>query len=82
MGEAGQDKGPVVLCPAERVGHGQRTPDLQAQRGEAEQGEGPVNLRPAERPSHGWLEPVPKRRRTAKRGDEAWQGFFQHLPNI
>ncbi len=32
MGEADQDKGPVDLCPAERVRHGWRTPDLQAQR--------------------------------------------------
>ncbi|GEM_PF-2915098 len=67
MGEAGQDKGPVVLCPAERVGHGQRTPDLQAQRGEAEQGEGPVNLPPAERPSGAGL-------RSA--GAERGKGFF------
>ncbi len=39
MGEAGQDKGPVDLCPAERVRHGWRTPGLQAQPDcEAQQG--------------------------------------------
>ena len=38
-GEAGEDEGPVDLCPAERVRHGWRTPGLQAQPDcEAQQG--------------------------------------------
>ncbi len=80
-GEAGQDKGPVDLCPAERVRHGWRTPGLQAQLGEPDKENSPVDCCPGERPSQEGSGRCPSEAGKAKRRGRAGQGLFQRLPS-